>query len=41
MAGPDIALRTLAEHGDDLIYAEGEAFYDADGEPMLGEEEES
>ncbi len=36
----DIALRTLAEHGDDLIYAEGEAFYDADGEPMLGEEEE-
>ena len=35
----DVALRTLAEHADGLIYAPNEAFYDADGEPLLGESE--
>ena len=36
----DVALRALAEDGEGLIYAEGEAFYDADGEPLLAEEGE-
>lgn len=36
----DVALRTLAEHADGLIYADGVAFYDEDGEPLLGEEDE-
>lgn len=33
----DVALRTLAEPTDGLIYAEGEAFYDTDGEPLLAD----
>ena len=37
-AALDVALRTLAEHADGLIYAQDEAFYDEDGEPLLGEE---
>jgi hypothetical protein len=36
-AALDVALRTLADATDGLIFAEGEAFYDADGEPLLGE----
>ena len=35
-----IALRTLAEHADGLIYADCVAFYDEDGAPLLGEEDE-
>ena len=34
----DIVLRALADAGDGLIYAAGEAFYDLDGEPLLAEE---
>ena len=33
----DLALRTLAEETDGLIYAEPEGFYDYDGEPMVAE----
>ena len=33
----DIALRTLAEKTDGLIYAEAEGFYDYDGEPMVAD----
>ena len=33
----DIALRTLAEKTDGLIYAEAEGFYDFDGEPMVAD----
>ena len=35
----DVALRTLAEKTDGLIYAEAEGFYDADGEPMIADAE--
>jgi len=31
----DVVLRTLAEWGEGIIYAEGDGFYDADGEPMV------
>ncbi len=31
----DIVLRTLADWGEGIIYAEGEGFYDSDGEPMI------
>ena len=34
----DVALRALADPSEGLIYAQGEAFYDADGEPLLAEE---
>ena len=33
----DLALRTLAEKTDGIIYAEPEGFYDYDGEPMAAE----
>jgi hypothetical protein len=36
----DVALRDLATRTEGLIYAEGEGFYDADGEPLLVEAEE-
>ncbi len=31
----DVVLRTLAEWGEGIIYAEDEGFFDADGEPMV------
>lgn len=31
----DVVLRTLAEWGEGIIYAEEEGFFDADGEPMV------
>ncbi len=34
----DVVLRVLADNTDGLIYAHGQAFYDADGEPLLAEE---
>lgn len=35
----DVLLRRLADETEGLIYAEGEGFFDADGEPMLVEED--
>jgi hypothetical protein len=35
----DILLRRLAEETDGLIHAEGGGFFDAEGEPLLSEEE--
>ncbi len=36
----DVALRSLAESAEGIIYAAGEGFYDADGELLLAEDDE-
>lgn len=33
----DIAIRSLAQESDGIVYAQSEGFYDADGEVLLGE----
>lgn len=40
-AALDVALRTLAENADGIIYAEAEGFYEADGELLLAEDEDA